>query len=105
MLKPDNAVYEQLADRIAAIEDLKAYPFSEQDLLNEAFAGRWQPLPYIYNALKTLPFQHSRMWNAREVKNLHYILAKPWKRDLQQPESERDRYYALDKLWWEKATG
>ncbi|WBG92173.1 glycosyltransferase family 8 protein [Pantoea piersonii] len=105
VLKPDNAVYEQLADRIAAIEDLKAYPFSEQDLLNEAFAGRWQPLPYIYNALKTLPFQHSRMWNAREVKNLHYILAKPWKRDLQQPESERDRYYALDKLWWEKATG
>ena len=105
VLKPDNAVYEQLADRIAAIEDLKAYPFSEQDLLNEAFAGRWQPLPYINNALKTLPFQHSRMWNAREVKNLHYILAKPWKRDLQQPESERDRYYALDKLWWEKATG
>lgn len=105
VLKPDNAVYEQLADRIAAIEDLKAYPFSEQDLLNEAFAGRWQPLPYIYNALKTLPFQHSRMWNAREVKNLHYILAKPWKRDLQQPESERDHYYALDKLWWEKATG
>lgn len=105
VLKPDNAVYEQLAGRIAAIEDLKAYPFSEQDLLNEAFAGHWQPLPYIYNALKTLPFQHSRMWNEREVKNLHYILAKPWKRDLQQPESERDRYYALDKLWWEKATG
>ena len=35
------------------------------------------------------------------MKNLHYILAKPWKRDLNQPEAQRDRYYALDKLWWE----
>ncbi|MEZ3499077.1 glycosyltransferase family 8 protein [Pantoea sp. KPR_PJ] len=105
LLKPDDAVFAALADRIAAIIDLKAYPFSEQDLLNEAFAGRWLPLSYVYNALKTLPFQHSRMWNESEVKNLHFILAKPWKRDLRQPESERDRYYALDKLWWEKATG
>lgn len=104
VLSPDDSVFEQLADRIAAIDDLKAYPFSEQDLLNEAFAGRWQPLPYIYNALKTLPFQHSGMWNERDVKNLHYILAKPWKRDLSQPENERDRYYALDKLWWEMAS-
>lgn len=105
VLTPDNAVFAQLAERVAAIVDLKAYPFSEQDLLNEAFHGRWLPLSYIYNALKTLPFQHSRMWKEREVKNLHFILAKPWKRDLQQPEGERDRYYALDKLWWEKATG
>ncbi len=105
VLKPDNEVFEQLAARIAAIVDLKAYPFSEQDLLNEAFDGRWQPLSYIYNALKTLPFQHCRMWKENKVKNLHFILAKPWKRDLQQPESESDRYYALDKLWWEKATG
>lgn len=103
VLKPDNAVFEALEQRIAAIDDLSAYAFSEQDLLNEVFEGRWLVLPYIYNALKTLPFQHSQMWQGDEVKNLHYILAKPWNRDLDQPEIERDRYYALDKLWWEKS--
>ncbi|MBP2198296.1 glycosyltransferase family 8 protein [Pantoea cypripedii] len=103
VLKPDMAVFQQLQDKVAAIDDLRRYPFSEQDLLNEVFAGRWLPLPYIYNALKTLPFQHPKMWQSEEVKNLHYILAKPWKRDLYQPEMERDRYYALDKLWWQMA--
>lgn len=104
VLKPDNHLFEQLSERIAAIDDLSAYQFSEQDLLNEFFADRWKPLSYIYNALKTLPFQHSQLWQEDEVKNLHYILAKPWKRDLNQPEIERDRYYALDKLWWEKSS-
>lgn len=103
VLKPDNAVFDMLEKRIAAIDDLSAYPFSEQDLLNEVFAERWKPLSYIYNALKTLPFQHSGLWQGDEVKNLHYILAKPWNRDLSQSESERDRFYALDKLWWEKS--
>jgi len=104
VLKPDNAVFSWLQQKVQEIDDLKRYPFSEQDLLNEVFAGRWLPLSYIYNALKTLPFQHSAMWQQDKVKNLHYILAKPWKRDLTQPEEERDRYYALDKLWWERGT-
>jgi len=104
VLKPDNAVFSWLQQKVQEIDDLKRYPFSEQDLLNEVFAGRWLPLSYIYNALKTLPFQHSAMWQQDKVKNLHYILAKPWKRDLNQPEEERDRYYALDKLWWERGT-
>ncbi|MCW1972991.1 UNVERIFIED_ORG: hypothetical protein FHW05_001839 [Pantoea agglomerans] len=38
------------------------------------------------------------------MKNLHYILAKPWQRDLSQPVSQRDRYYAMDKLWWDKVS-
>lgn len=102
VLKPDQAVFAWLQQKVAAIDDLRRYPFSEQDLLNEVFENRWLPLPWIYNALKTLPFQHPALWREAEVKNLHYILAKPWQRDLNQPESERDRYYALDKLWWER---
>lgn len=102
VLTPDETLFRALADRIAAIDDLAAYPFSEQDLLNEFFAGRWQPLSWIYNALKTLPYQHAASCKIDQVKNLHYIQAKPWHRDLNQPESERDKYYALDKLWWQK---
>ncbi|WP_323176044.1 glycosyltransferase family 8 protein [Pantoea ananatis] len=104
VLEPDNAVFEKLEARIAAIEDLSQYAFSEQDLLNEAFEGQWLPLSYVYNALKTLRFQHDKLWECDEVKNLHYILDKPWQRDLSQPVSQRDRYYAMDKLWWDKVS-
>ncbi|MDK2632377.1 glycosyltransferase family 8 protein [Pantoea stewartii subsp. indologenes] len=104
VLEPDETVFNDLEARIAAIDDLRAYAFSEQDLLNEAFKDKWLPLSYIYNALKTLRFQHDTLWECKEVKNLHYILAKPWERDLSQPVSQRDRYYAMDKLWWDKAS-
>lgn len=103
VLTPDNRIFRQLEMKIAAIGDLSQYPFSEQDLLNAFFHGRWKSLPYIYNALKTLSVQHARSWNINEVKNLHYILAKPWQRDWQQPQAQRDRYYTLDKLWLQMA--
>ena len=77
VLEPDEEVFSWLQQKVAAITDLRRYPFSEQDLLNEVFENRWLPLPYIYNALKTLPFQHSAMWREEDVKNLHFILAKP----------------------------
>ena len=55
-------------------------------------------MPYVYNALKTLPFQHPSMWDAAAVKNIHYIIDKPWEKALD-PE---DRYYELNKLWWDR---
>ncbi|QKJ87716.1 glycosyltransferase family 8 protein [Paramixta manurensis] len=103
VLTPDEQVFQQLEAAIAAITDLSAYPFPEQDLLNEFFAKRWTPLPWIYNALKTLAFQHPKLWRLEEAKNIHYILDKPWTRDWRQPENERDNYYALDSLWRERA--
>jgi alpha-N-acetylglucosamine transferase len=103
VLTPDDAIFEQMSTEIATIDDLSAYPFPEQDFLNEFFAKRWMALSHTYNALKTLPYQHSALWRWHEIKNLHYILAKPWKRNLAQAAHERDRYYTLDKFWWEKA--
>ena len=52
------------------MSDLARYPFAEQDFLNEYYDGRWQPLPYVYNALKTLPQQHPTLWDASAVKNI-----------------------------------
>ena len=40
------------------------------------------------------------MWDAAEVKNIHYIIDKPWDATL----DPDDRYYALNKLWWDLAT-
>lgn len=99
VLRPDFGVFSELMAELAAVDDLARYPFAEQDFLNEHFQGRWQPLPYVYNALKTLPFQHPALWDLTDVKNIHYIIDKPW----QKPLDPEDRYYVLDRLWWDVA--
>lgn len=99
VLKPDEAVYQDMLEQLAALEDLSRYLFAEQDFLNDYYHQRWQPLPYIYNALKTLPHQHPAMWDLSEVKNIHYIIDKPWDKPL----DKNDRYFTLNKLWWDVA--
>ena len=101
VLRPDGRVLARLLDELARVEDLTRYVFAEQDFLNEHFRGRWQVLPYVYNALKTLPFQHPGLWDGTAVKNLHYIIDKPWDSRL----DPDDRYYAVDRLWWDLSGG
>lgn len=95
VLEPDQGVHQDLMGRLAGLRDLSRYPFAEQDFLNEHYDGRWRPLPYVFNALKTLPFQHPSLWDASEVKNIHYILDKPWETG----PDPRDRYDPLHQLW------
>ncbi|HEX8498444.1 MAG TPA: glycosyltransferase family 8 protein [Actinomycetales bacterium] len=96
VMEPDRAVYDALLAGLSRLSDLTSYQFAEQDYLNEFFHGRWRPLPYVYNALKTLPHQHSEMWDVREVKNIHYIIDKPWE-GRTEPGSP---YHELHELWW-----
>lgn len=96
LLTPDRGVFDAMLAQLAALDDLSTYLFAEQDFLNQFWRDRWQPLPYIYNALKTLPHQHPRIWAMSRVKNIHYIIDKPWEK---QPDPD-DRYYTLNKLWW-----
>jgi hypothetical protein len=95
-VEPDRAVFDELLARLDGLTDLTRYQFAEQDFLNEFFAGRWRPLPYVYNALKTLPHQHPALWNAEEVKNIHYIIDKPW----QGRTLPGSRYHELHERWW-----
>jgi alpha-N-acetylglucosamine transferase len=101
VLTPDEAVYEQMVERLAEVDDLSSYVFAEQDFLNEFYEGRWVPMPYVYNALKTLAFQHPGLWDIDDVKNIHYIIDKPW----QAPLDPADRYFPVNRLWWEVAAG
>lgn len=101
VLKPDEQVFAQMLAQLAALDDLSEYRFPEQDFLNQFYRQRWQPLPWIYNALKTLPDQHPAIWDRKRAKNLHFILDKPWQR----PPDPQSRYYALDKAWWQVAEG
>ncbi|KZO98479.1 glycosyltransferase family 8 protein [Calocera viscosa TUFC12733] len=68
------------------------FQFPDQDLLSEFFRGRWRPLPYVYNALKTLSECHTPMWRTDEVRCLHYILEKPWE----------NREGLFHDIWWDK---
>jgi len=45
-----------------------------------------------------LPHQHPKIWDLARVKNIHYIIDKPWEK---QPEPG-DRYYELHQLWWDR---
>ncbi len=100
VLDPDDAVFDAMVQRLAQVDDLSSYPFAEQDFLNEFYDGRWLPLPYVYNALKTLAFQHPSVWDLDDVKNIHYIIDKPW----QAPLDEADRYFFVNRLWWAVAS-
>ena len=97
VLTPDAAVFADMRSVLAGLADLSRYPFAEQDFLNEYYRDRWLPMPYVYNALKTLPFQHPTMWDDAAVKNIHFIIDKPWEQTL----SPGDRYFALHELWWD----
>ncbi|WP_168385905.1 glycosyltransferase family 8 protein [Erwinia amylovora] len=99
LLKPDRAVFDQMLSALAAMDDLKAYRFPEQDFLNHFYRARWRPLPWIYNALKTLPHQHPAVWQPERVKNIHFILDKPW----QKRRDKTDRDFALNSRWWDIA--
>ncbi|KAK4234486.1 glycosyl transferase [Achaetomium macrosporum] len=76
-------------------------PFPDQDLLALLFPGRWAPLPYVYNALKTMRWHgvHSAIWRDGEVKCVYYILTpKPWEQAKEKRERKGD---GLDRWWWE----
>ena len=97
LLTPDKDVYDRMVTQLAAMADISDYVFAEQDFLNDVFRDRWVPLHYGYNALKTLGLQHPRMWDFSRVKNVHYIIDKPWEKV---PEPG-DKWYVLHRLWWE----
>ena len=98
---PSAEVYDMIS---SALQDDKttSYDFSDQSLLGDLFNGRWVPLPYIYNALKTLRWKgvHDAIWRDDCVKNVHYILSpKPWdETDEDKKKPDRD---GSNQWWWD----
>jgi lipopolysaccharide biosynthesis glycosyltransferase len=81
------------------------FSFPDQDLLAEFFRGKWKPLPWVYNALKTLRVTHKTLWRDEEVRCLHYILAdKPWKARVREGDTVDD-LTEMDRWWWERFEG
>lgn len=80
VVNPSSGVYNAILDHLSSDAAINM-DFADQSLLSDLFKNRWVPLPYIYNALKTLKWEgvHPQIWRDDKVKNIHYILApKPW---------------------------
>jgi hypothetical protein len=80
VLTPSATLYARILARMEH-DDTADMIFPDQDLLAELFRGCWVPLPYVYNALKTLRWEgvHDAIWRDEHVRNVHYIMdPKPW---------------------------
>lgn len=111
VVNPSKGVYDKILETLKN-EDLTAsYEFADQSLLGERFHGRWVPIPYIYNALKTLRWKgvHDAIWRDDEVKNIHYILSpKPWDETMETAAEESHKWWLkvnAERLAEEKARG
>lgn len=94
VVNPSKVVYEQISSHLAS-PSVMNYDFADQSLLSDLFSGKWVPLPYTYNALKTLRDIHKPIWRDEEVKVLHYILSpKPW------DENETGDIQETHRWWW-----
>ncbi|KAJ5037933.1 uncharacterized protein L3040_006809 [Drepanopeziza brunnea f. sp. 'multigermtubi'] len=75
---PNPKLWKDILDFLETSPLVKDFMFPDQDFLAEFFRGKWKAIGYQYNALKTMRYWHPEMWRDEEVRNLHYIVDKPW---------------------------
>ncbi|GAA5918513.1 hypothetical protein JCM6882_001362 [Rhodosporidiobolus microsporus] len=97
VLRPSLKTFTAIVEFLHTDPRVPTYGFPDQDLLADFFQGKFLPLSYRYNALKTLRYCHKEMWRDEDVKNVHLILKKPWYYQL--PEDDPD--YETHKWWWD----
>lgn len=97
VLSPSKALHDRIVHHLHTSPTVATMALPDQDLLGEVFAGRWTPLPWRMNALKTFRWVHPKLWfvereggarvEGRErnqlqgvghgIAVLHYIVEKP----------------------------
>ena len=77
---PTPLLWDTLHNHFLESTELSDYQFPDQDFLASFFRSMWLPLPWKYNALKTMRSWHPNIWRDDEVMGLHYIVDKPWER-------------------------
>ncbi|KAI0257592.1 glycosyltransferase family 8 protein [Lactifluus subvellereus] len=105
IITPSSTLARSITDFLRTSPLVPTFSFPDQDLLAAFFQGRWKPLPWVYNALKTLRVIHKNLWRDEEVRCLHYILSdKPWKARVQESDAVDD-LAEMDRWWWERFDG
>ncbi|GJN89518.1 hypothetical protein Rhopal_002505-T1 [Rhodotorula paludigena] len=114
VLAPSTALYNRIVHYLHTSPTVASMALPDQDLLGEVFTGKWMPISWRYNAIKTLRWVHPELWFSRDgeggkglegrernkrsgdgVAVLHYIVEKPWMQVL--PADSRD---AETHRWW-----
>ena len=99
VLNPSLDILKDIVHMLATSPLVATYLFPDQDFLADYFRGRWVPLSWRYNALKTLRTIHTHLWRDDEVRCLHYILHdKPWK----QPRGTGGDSEEVNGWWWDR---
>lgn len=75
---PSESLWHDMHHHFLTSPELSTYQFPDQDFLASFFHQKWHPLPWKYNALKTMKQWHTNIWRDNEVHGLHYIVDKPW---------------------------
>jgi len=102
VLNPSMKLAHQIGEYLSTSPLIPTFSFPDQDLLAAFFAGRWKPLPWKYNALKTLRVIHKNIWRDEEVRCLHYILDdKPWQARISQVDNG-GVYTEMNQWWWDE---
>lgn len=101
VLRPSLELARAVYNHLNTSPLVSSWSFPDQDLLADFFRGRWEPLPWNYNALKTLMIIHEPLWRDEEIKCLHYILAdKPWHARISR--DGKGEYDKCNQWWWDR---
>ncbi|GAA5912211.1 hypothetical protein JCM8208_000933 [Rhodotorula glutinis] len=111
VLAPSKALYDSIVHHLHTSPTVATMALPDQDLLGEVFDGKWMPLSWRFNAIKTFRWVHPELWfveadggqrlEGRERRDdgvavLHYIVEKPWLDAL--PSSSPD--LETHRWWW-----
>lgn len=86
---PSRHLWNAMMKEFEICETLGDMIFPDQEFLALFFRDRWTPLPWKFNALKTMRYWHRNIWRDQEVTCLHYIVDKPWTKRLEWDENEK----------------
>lgn len=101
VLNPSKRLSEAIINFLSTHDGIADFSFPDQDLLTAFFQGQWKPLPWYYNALRTLRYIHPEEWCDDEVRCLHYILPdKPWQSRVT-PAAFEEQLGVVNGWWWD----
>ena len=73
VLHPSQKTLDDLVHFLNTSPSVAAAKFADQDVIAEAFHGKWRPLPWWSNALKPERAVHRNFWKDTEVRLIHYM--------------------------------
>ncbi|KAI4216614.1 MAG: hypothetical protein LQ351_001103 [Letrouitia transgressa] len=77
---PSKQLWNEVLHSFNTSTKLGGYKLPDQEFLADFFAQRWLPLPWKYNAIKTMESWHRNVWRDDAIHGLHWIVDKPWQK-------------------------